>query len=214
MCSTCSWCRAERGGRQEVLPQAPQGPAVCAQGDRHRQARQLRGGAPRDPALGAASPVEVPEPRGELASADPSARAGDGRGRDRPCGRPPAQIPACGITALGSCLGSDANTHLRTGYTILVFRATSRTQSSALDTPDPALRPGRVLLAMFPLAGGLSSTDSAAARAALFTGFAGTTPPSDFPRSYISGVPPQRSLSGPPGDHPNGQDMGPPGSRA
>jgi hypothetical protein len=33
----------------------------------------------------------------------------DGRGRDgpRPCGLgpPPAQIPACGTTALGSCLG-------------------------------------------------------------------------------------------------------------
>jgi IS5 family transposase len=28
-----------------------------------------------------------------------------GGGRDRPCGRPPAQIPACGITALGSYLG-------------------------------------------------------------------------------------------------------------
>jgi hypothetical protein len=28
----------------------------------------------------------------------------NGRGRDRPCGRPPAQIPACGTTALGSCL--------------------------------------------------------------------------------------------------------------
>jgi transposase len=27
------------------------------------------------------------------------------RGRDRPCGRPPAQIPACAIDALGSCLG-------------------------------------------------------------------------------------------------------------
>ena len=27
------------------------------------------------------------------------------RGRDRPCGRPPAQIPACGTTALGSYLG-------------------------------------------------------------------------------------------------------------
>jgi hypothetical protein len=27
------------------------------------------------------------------------------RGRDRSCERPPAQIPACGITALGSCLG-------------------------------------------------------------------------------------------------------------
>jgi hypothetical protein len=28
------------------------------------------------------------------------------RGRDRSYERPPAQIPACGITALGSCLGS------------------------------------------------------------------------------------------------------------
>jgi hypothetical protein len=27
-------------------------------------------------------------------------------GRDRPCGRPPGQIPACGTTAPGSCLGS------------------------------------------------------------------------------------------------------------
>ena len=29
------------------------------------------------------------------------------RGRDRPHGRPPAQIPACGTTALGSCLRSE-----------------------------------------------------------------------------------------------------------
>ena len=36
------------------------------------------------------------------------------RGRDRPCGRPPAQIPACGTTALGSCLGlSGGEAHLR-----------------------------------------------------------------------------------------------------
>jgi putative transposase len=27
------------------------------------------------------------------------------RGRDRPCGRPPARIPTCGTTASGSCLG-------------------------------------------------------------------------------------------------------------
>ena len=27
-------------------------------------------------------------------------------GRDRPCGRPPGQIPTCGTTASGSCLGS------------------------------------------------------------------------------------------------------------
>jgi ADP-ribose pyrophosphatase YjhB (NUDIX family) len=29
----------------------------------------------------------------------------DDRGRDRPYGRPPAQIPACAANALGSCLG-------------------------------------------------------------------------------------------------------------
>ena len=29
------------------------------------------------------------------------------RGRDRPCGRPPAQIPACAANALGSCLGCE-----------------------------------------------------------------------------------------------------------
>ena len=28
-----------------------------------------------------------------------------GRGRDRPCGRPPAQIRTCGITAYGSYFG-------------------------------------------------------------------------------------------------------------
>jgi hypothetical protein len=42
----------------------------------------------------------------------------------------------------------------------------------------------------------------------------GTTGPSDFPRSYIPGLPPQRSLSGPPGDQPDGQAAGSPGSRA
>src|SRR6476620_11163709 len=51
--------RAVDEGSQEVLPQAAQGAAVCAAGDRHRQARQLPGGAPRDAGLGRASPVEV-----------------------------------------------------------------------------------------------------------------------------------------------------------
>ena len=46
---------------------------------------------------------------------------------------------------------------------------------------------------------------SAAADAALVDGFAGTTHPSDFPCPCISGVPPQRSLNGPPGDHPDGR---------
>ena len=68
----------KRGGRKEVLPPTAQGPAVGAQGDRHRQARPLAGGAPRARAVGDPSPVEVPEqPRRELASADPATRAGD-----------------------------------------------------------------------------------------------------------------------------------------
>ena len=51
---------------------------VGAQGDRHRPARQLPGGAPRAHAVGAASPVEVPEqPRRELSPADPATRTGD-----------------------------------------------------------------------------------------------------------------------------------------
>jgi hypothetical protein len=32
-------------------------------------------------------------------------RLRDGRGRDWPCDQPPAQIPACGFPAPGSCLG-------------------------------------------------------------------------------------------------------------
>src|SRR4029077_11071166 len=67
----------KRGGRQEVLPPTAQGPAVGAQGDRHRQARQLPGSAPRAHGVGAASPVEVPEqPRRELSPADPAPPAG------------------------------------------------------------------------------------------------------------------------------------------
>ena len=36
-------------------------------------------------------------------------------GRDDPYGPPPAQIPACGTTALGSCLRSDAQSLFRIG---------------------------------------------------------------------------------------------------
>src|SRR5680860_667472 len=87
----------------------------------------------------------------------------------------------------------------------LSLRAISRTRSSPLDTPVPALRPGRVVLAVFSLASPLSSTTSATADAALFGGFAGTTGLSDFPRSSISGLRPWPSLSGPPGDRPGGR---------
>ena len=45
----------------------------------------------RDPALGAEEAGRYVGPQD--------------RGRDRPLGRPPAQIPACASNALGSCLG-------------------------------------------------------------------------------------------------------------
>ena len=59
----------------------------------------------------------------------------------------------------------------------LSLRAAWRTRSSALSAPCPALCPGRVLLAVFPLASPLSSPASAAA--ALLGGFAGTAGLSD-----------------------------------
>ena len=83
--------------------------------------------------------------------------------------------------------------------------ATSRTRSSALDAPCPALCPARVLLAAFPSTGPLCSTASAtASSAALFDSFVATTGPSDFPRSCILGLRPRPSPSGPP-HHQDGQ---------
>jgi hypothetical protein len=69
--------------------------------------------------------------------------------------------------------------------------------------PYPARCPGRVLLAVFPLSSPLSSP--ASATKVLFGELAGTTGLSDFPRSCISGVPPRRSLSGPPADQRTGE---------
>ena len=75
----------------------------------------------------------------------------------------------------------------------------------------PALGPAHVLLTVFPLTGRLSSTTSAAARAALFGGFSGTTRPYDSPRSFIPGVRPQPSLGGPTTDRAAGRLWGLPG---
>src|SRR6476659_2920709 len=82
--------------------------------------------------------------------------------------------------------------------------ATCRTRSSALGASCPALCPGRVLLAVFPLVDPLSSTGSAVATATLFVGFAGTTGPSDFPHPFIPGLPPRRSLGVPHDDQKDG----------
>jgi hypothetical protein len=96
----------------------------------------------------------------------------------------------------------------------LSFRAIRRTRSRSLDTPTPALSPARVSLAAFPSAGPLPSTTSAAPPWALFGSFAGTTGPSDFPRSSITGVRPKPSPHDPPNHHHKRVTVGPPGSRA
>src|SRR5450759_4074583 len=85
--------------------------------------------------------------------------------------------------------------------TSLSLIATRRTRSSPRCTRVPALCPERAGLPVFPLASPLSSTDSAAASAALFAGFAGTTGLCDCPPSFISGLGPQPSPSGLSPDH-------------
>src|SRR5204863_9797961 len=76
-----------------------------------------------------------------------------------------------------------------------------RTRPSALSAPCPALGPGRVSLVVFPLAGRLPSTASAAPPWALFGSFAGSTRPSDFSRSSITGLRPWPSPHDPPLHH-------------
>jgi hypothetical protein len=78
-----------------------------------------------------------------------------GRGPDYP--GPPAQIPACGFPAPGSCRRSNA-------IEVRGFGGPCTPDPQACDfgyTPHPALSPGRALLLAFPPAGRLPSTISA-----------------------------------------------------
>jgi hypothetical protein len=104
----------------------------------------------------------------------------EGRGRDAGYPAPPAQIPACGTTAPGSCLGSNAQ----------ALRA-CRTQSCACDRVTrlcvrPLWNPTR-----FPLASPLLSTPSASSGAPepLFEGFFDTMGLSDSLHPSITVVP-------------------------
>jgi len=103
-----------------------------------------------------------------------------GRGRDAGYPAPPAQIPACGTTAPGSCLGSD----------VQAPASACRTQLSACDR-----RPRRcvrllVYSATFPLASSLPSTFSAdPVGRPLFEGFLGTMKLSDSLHPYTTVVP-------------------------
>ncbi len=56
--------RTKRQSSQAVLPKAAQGPAICAAGDRHRQAGQLSVRSPRAGAVGDPSTLQVPQQPG------------------------------------------------------------------------------------------------------------------------------------------------------
>src|SRR5512132_320817 len=95
----------------------------------------------------------------------------------------------------------------------LPVAATRRTRPRSLSAPCPALGPGRVSLVTFPLAGRLPSTASAAPPWALFGSFTGTTRPSDFSRSSITGLRPWPSPHDPPYHHHRRVIVRPPGSQ-
>src|SRR5262249_50915657 len=106
--------------------------------------------------------------------------AGRGRGRDAGYPAPPAQIPACGTTAPGSCLGSNAPA-----------QSACRTQSCACDrVTRPCVRP-LWCVTRFPLASPLLSTPSANSGAPepLFEGFVDTMGLSDSLHPSITVVP-------------------------
>ena len=104
-----------------------------------------------------------------------------GRGRDRSYLLPPAQIPACGFPAPGSCRRSDA-----TGIRGLGSSSDPWAQAVG-NMPVPALCPGHALALALPSTGRLPSTLSATSLSAgVVRGFIGTLqPPHAFPSSVI-----------------------------
>src|SRR3954467_905503 len=102
------------------------------------------------------------------------------RGRDRSCLLPPAQIPACGFSAPGSCRRSNA-----TGIRGLGGPSSSSPWAQAVgDMLVPALCPGHALVLALPSTGRLPPTLPATSLSAgVVRGFIGTIRPSDS--SYL-----------------------------
>jgi hypothetical protein len=101
------------------------------------------------------------------------------RGRDRPCGRPPAQIRTRRITSYGSYLGSDGAAAKGGGPARRVVQPTVPGSVSGV----------RHTRLTFPLVDPLPSTDSATAIGpALFARFVGTTRSSDSSDTCMSAV--------------------------
>jgi hypothetical protein len=99
----------------------------------------------------------LPYPRRTFTGWKAPASLGARRGREPGYPGPPAQIPACGFPAPGSCRRSNA-------IEVRGFGGPCTPDPQACDfgyTPHPALSPGRALLLAFPPAGRLPSTISA-----------------------------------------------------
>ena len=101
----------------------PVPPQIC--GEMHKQH------------LATSAPKEI----GPHQSMRESAGMAPGRGRDASYPTPPAQIPACGTTAPGSCLGSDVQGP----------EGACRTRSGTCDRDGPALCPVPAMLRRVPL---------------------------------------------------------------
>ncbi len=97
------------------------------------------------------------------------------RGRSGSYLPPPAQIPACGFPAPGSCRKSGVVDVRGLGGP---YSIDPRADASG-DMLGPALCPGHASASSSPPAGSLPSTPSAAAPRGLVRGFIGTMDPSD-----------------------------------
>ena len=85
-------------------------------------------------------------------------RSDNGRGRDEDCSSPPAQIPACGFPAPGSCLRSNVIGLRGIGYPC----SSDPWARCFSDMPVPALCPEHASQLTLPSTGRLPSTVSAA----------------------------------------------------
>ena len=133
----------EGTGRQIAPLQAPRGCRALSR-------RPAQGGP-------AGKIIDVAQPSRQRSKVISMARV-VARGRDEDCSPPPAQIPACGFPAPGSCLGSNVIGLRGIGYPC----SSDPWARCFSDMPVPALCPGHALQLTLPLTGRRPSTVSAA----------------------------------------------------
>ena len=105
--------KLERGPLARILLSRASGPPA---GIRHRPTRWTASG--RKPGDSRPAPDLAAAKQPTLLFGAPAfGRRVDGHGRNARCRAPPVQSPACGVTAPGSCLGSNTQALIRPGMT-------------------------------------------------------------------------------------------------